>query len=160
LASQSSATSAATSASSSAATTQSNNVRIGLSQGHGTKGYIPLWLNSLYLGNSALFQDINKNVGIGTATPAATLDVNGAINASTLVVSGYINVGAKIYSNPTILFEGGVPFLGSYFDQQLGTGNIYLGIGTGSSTQASPNTFVGDHAGNSNVFGANNSFLG
>jgi hypothetical protein len=45
--------------------------------GTGTTNFLPLWTNSTTLGNSALFQTGGK-VGIGTTTPAATLDVKGA----------------------------------------------------------------------------------
>jgi hypothetical protein len=44
--------------------------------GTGTTNFLPLWTNSTTLGNSALFQTGGK-VGIGTTTPAATLDVTG-----------------------------------------------------------------------------------
>jgi hypothetical protein len=44
--------------------------------GTGTANYLPLWTDASTLGNSALFQN-GTNVGIGTATPANTLDVNG-----------------------------------------------------------------------------------
>jgi hypothetical protein len=45
--------------------------------GAGKKNYLPLWLSSSKLGSSKLFQSLAGNVGIGTTTPAATLDVNG-----------------------------------------------------------------------------------
>ncbi len=48
------------------------------SSGHGTAGYIPIWLNPLTLGNSTLFQKAT-NVGIGTTTPGAKLEVNGGV---------------------------------------------------------------------------------
>src|SRR5580704_6717267 len=44
--------------------------------GSGTTDYIPLWTSGSNLGNSLLFQTGGK-VGIGTTTPAATLDING-----------------------------------------------------------------------------------
>jgi hypothetical protein len=50
--------------------------------GSGKTDYVPLWLSSSKLGNSAIFQSSGK-VGVGTTTPAAALDVNGAINAAT-----------------------------------------------------------------------------
>jgi hypothetical protein len=45
--------------------------------GTGKTNYIPLWLSASKLGNSELFQSTAGNVGIGTTTPTATLDVNG-----------------------------------------------------------------------------------
>src|SRR5580698_4393437 len=52
--------------------------------GSGTTGFVPLWTTSSNLGDSVLFQSGSGNtatVGINTATPAATLDVNGAVIA-------------------------------------------------------------------------------
>ncbi len=44
--------------------------------GTGTTDYIPLWTSGSNLGNSLLFQSSGK-LGVGTTTPAATLDING-----------------------------------------------------------------------------------
>jgi len=44
--------------------------------GSGTTNYIPLWTDSAALGDSIIFQTGGR-VGIGTATPGATLTVNG-----------------------------------------------------------------------------------
>jgi hypothetical protein len=44
--------------------------------GSGTTNYIPKWTSSSALGNSVMFQS-GSNIGIGTSTPAETLDVNG-----------------------------------------------------------------------------------
>jgi hypothetical protein len=48
--------------------------------GGGKTDYIPLWLSSTKLGNSKLFQSKAGNVGVGTTSPSATLDVSGAGN--------------------------------------------------------------------------------
>ena len=48
--------------------------------GTGTTDFIPLWTSSTQLGNSSLFQagtPTKPKIGIGTTTPAATLDVKG-----------------------------------------------------------------------------------
>lgn len=48
--------------------------------GAGTLGYLPLWSSATALGNSALFQKGTATaplIGLGTKTPATTLDVNG-----------------------------------------------------------------------------------
>jgi hypothetical protein len=48
--------------------------------GSGKKNYLPIWTSGTNLGNSALFQSgkgAKAQVGIGTTTPASTLDVNG-----------------------------------------------------------------------------------
>jgi hypothetical protein len=48
--------------------------------GSGTPNYLPIWTNSTTLGSSVLFQSgtgAKAKVGIGTTTPASTLDVKG-----------------------------------------------------------------------------------
>ena len=50
--------------------------------GTGATDYVPLWLSATKLGNSRIFQS-SVGVGIGTTSPAATLDVDGAVNAAT-----------------------------------------------------------------------------
>jgi hypothetical protein len=49
--------------------------------GSGTKNYVPLWTGSATLGDSTLYQTGGR-IGIGTSTPAVTLDVDGRINSS------------------------------------------------------------------------------
>jgi len=44
--------------------------------GKGTVSFVPVWDSASDIVNSSIFQK-NSNVGIGTTTPAATLDVNG-----------------------------------------------------------------------------------
>jgi hypothetical protein len=44
--------------------------------GNGTPGYLPLWTVGNALGNSVLFQS-GSNLGVGTTTPGATLDIFG-----------------------------------------------------------------------------------
>jgi hypothetical protein len=43
----------------------------------GTTNFIARWMNSTTLENSNIFQNAGNNIGIGTTTPAATLDVKG-----------------------------------------------------------------------------------
>ena len=45
--------------------------------GGGTANFIPQWTTSSNLGNSKIFQSTSGNVGIGTTSPTATLDVSG-----------------------------------------------------------------------------------
>jgi hypothetical protein len=44
--------------------------------GSGTTNFVPVWTSGTNLGNSLLFQTGGK-MGLGTTTPAATLDING-----------------------------------------------------------------------------------
>jgi hypothetical protein len=46
--------------------------------GTGATDYIPLWTSATNLGKSVLFQATSTDVGIGTTTPTAKLDVNGS----------------------------------------------------------------------------------
>ena len=111
--------------------------------GDGIKNYIPIWSTPNYLQSSAIYQDANKNVGVGTTTPAAKLDVNGDINvATTYEIGGF-----------TVLGIGG----------QSGDANVFLGVYAGSNNVAGKgfsNVFLGYAAGNSNTTGADNTFTG
>jgi hypothetical protein len=110
--------------------------------GDGTKNYIPIWVTPGYLQSSVIYQNANKNVGIGTTSPQATLDVNGGINAATTY-----GIGGSI-----------VVSIGSSAD-----GNLFLGSGAGVSNvggQGTYNTFSGSYAGYSNTTACCNAFFG
>jgi hypothetical protein len=51
--------------------------------GSGTTNFVPLWTSSTSLGNSVLFQK-GGEVGVGTQSPGALLDVEGTSNSSIL----------------------------------------------------------------------------
>ena len=62
--------------------------------GLGTTNFLPIWLNSTTLGNSTVFETGGK-VGVGTITPATTLDVKGAATVEgTAHVTGAAGIGA------------------------------------------------------------------
>lgn len=101
--------------------------------GTGTKDYVPLWLSPTKLGNSKLFQTGN-NVGIGTTSPAATLDVNGTVNSAT----GF-NLASKAFAFGSVANE-----------------NVFLGFAGNSTTTGIQNTASGVQALNSNTSGTGN----
>ena len=58
----------------------------GTVNGSGTVNYLSKWTGTTLLGDSQLF-DNGTNVGIGTATPAAKLDVSGNVRAAAALIS-------------------------------------------------------------------------
>ena len=63
--------------------------------GTGTTNYVTKWTGSSTLGNSSIF-DNGTNVGIGTASPAQKLDVNGSINSTEYRVN---NIPTLLHTN-------------------------------------------------------------
>lgn len=109
--------------------------------GMGTTNYIPIWASSSFLLNSVIYQTSAGNVGIGTTSPTATLDINGHVNAGDYDIS-----------------ENKVLSIGSAADQ-----NLFLGVGAGTHDVAGQgvwNTFTGANAGQNNTTGNDNTFTG
>ncbi len=96
------------------------------------------------------------NLGIGTATPAELLDVNGNINvANTQFYS--INEVRQLYVRGTSNLMVG----NSGNTTLTGQDNIAVGEGAGTSlTSANFGTFIGRSSGNSTTTGTYNAFLG
>ncbi len=106
--------------------------------GKGAKDYVPLWLTSTSLGDSKIFQTSTGEVGIGTTAPAATLDVNGTVNASS---SFNLGGSAFAFGNASI-------------------GNAFLGFSGNSTLTGAQNTATGSGALESDTTGALNTANG
>jgi len=143
--------------------------------GGGTQFYIAYWSTNTgcALGSSVIYQSPLSTtlnyVGIGTNTPQARLDVNGAINTSRYYQIG-LNTVLSVLS-PTSLSVGfGAGNAGLNSDTFVGyeagnksTGqfNTYVGHNAGPiNTNGFYNTFVGSAAGLSSTTGTTNAFFG
>ena len=104
----------------------------------GTTDYIPLWKSDTTLTSSKLFQSTAGDIGVGTTTPAATLDVNGAVNAATSY-----NLGENAFA------------FGSFTE-----GNAFLGFAGNSTMTGIDNTASGFEALHSNTSGYLNTVSG
>jgi len=111
--------------------------------GSGTTDYVPLWLSKSKLGSSNIFQSTAGDLGIGTTSPAANLDVNGTSdirNTLTLFPNGSapalsINGTAFQVSNTgTVTFVSGQTF--------PGTGTV-TSVGSGAGLSGGPITTSG-----------------
>ena len=125
-----------------------------LVSGSGTTDFIPLWTTSAAVGNSVLFQSgsgAGAEIGIGTTTPAATLDVNGSLisrGALQLPSTGTATASQGFASQPFSLQASAFnssnsKAIGPVFQWQAepaannssnpaGTLNLLYGVGSGS----------------------------
>jgi hypothetical protein len=127
--------------------------------GDGTPNFIPLWTTPDYLLSSVIYQASGGNIGIGTTTPAASLDVNGDINAAlTYGIGGFtvLSIGSPADQNVFVGFGAGSDNV-----VEQGVNNTFTGCYAGyRNTTGDRNTFDGCFAGHWNTTGQYNAFLG
>ena len=139
--------------------------------GTGKKDYIALWLTGTSLGDSKIFQGSTGEIGIGTISPAATLDVNGSVNAASFDVGGSpFAFGTLSHQNAFVGFSGnstmsGVDNTGGGVDalQSNTTGYENTAVGYGAlrlNTTGYLNTGVGVGALELNISGSQNMAIG
>ena len=151
--------------------TSGNNAIVDPVTGGGKKDYIPLWLSKTKLGKSNLFQSAAGDLGIGTTTPASTLDVQGTGSVRdtltlfpkgtdpTLSVQG---TGFGVSNTGVVSFVSGQTFpgTGTITGVTAGTdlkgggtsGNVTLNLDTTKVPQLkTANTFTGNQTVNGNL---------
>jgi hypothetical protein len=100
--------------------------------GVGKTNYVPLWLSATKLGNSNLFQTKGGNIGVGTTSPAANLDVNGTSdvrNTLTLFPKG---------NSPTLSVNGTAFGINNQGVVSFVNGQTFPGTGTVTSVASGP----------------------
>jgi len=119
--------------------------------GSGHAKYIPVWTSKTNLGTSAIYAT-GGEIGIGTTTPAATLEVNGNAQVDgNLSLSGSImltGVGQLLWAGGSNLGAG----LGALPSATTGNQNAAVGF----SALASNTTGYGNTATGSNALASNN----
>jgi len=110
--------------------------------------------NDWTIAGNDMYSGVSGNVGIGTISPAAKLDVSGDVNANSLY---------KI-AGKTVLSTAGYD-LNIFVGVDAGANNTryrgtFVGCAAGYQNQGDYNTFVGCNAGSTNTTGDFNSFLG
>jgi len=97
----------------------------------GTANYIPLWTSPTTLASSALYQDGSGNIGLGTVTPNALLDIGGDVLINGLTVG---RGGGNVEPN-TVIGQGALPINSeSQFNVVIGDGAARYLVNRGSNT--------------------------
>jgi len=122
---------------------------------------------------SDMYSAVSGNLGIGLSSPAAKLDVKGAVNADSVYMiwgnrvlyAGYGNTLVGAHAGDSTIEASSAnwnTFVGEYAGAYHGSGhkNTFVGHSAGQNTDGSDNTFLGYSAGFSNTSGAGNVFLG
>jgi hypothetical protein len=130
------------------------NAQTAVTTSGGTANTVPIFTGASAVGNSVITQS-GSNVGIGTTTPAAVLDVNGSIglkgiNAIWQDLRGNLGIGPTRL--PVTVSPGG---------NNVGANNIGVGgYALNATTTGGNNTAVGYYALSSNTTGGPNNAFG
>lgn len=127
---------------------------------YGAANYLPLWTNANTIQNSILFQSTTGEIGIGTQTPAAKLDVNGNGNFSGTVAANGYQLGNTLFAYGS--FDLGNALLGFAGNTSM-TGANNTAIGQGAllkNTSGNSNTATGLNALSANTTGGGNTGSG
>jgi hypothetical protein len=95
--------------------------------GSGTPGTVPVWKTSTKLGNSALYQATNGNVGLGTTNPTAKLSVTSSSPSGETIIGSNSSTSASTFPVGVAGLSDGPQGVGVYGSANATTG---AGIGT------------------------------
>lgn len=127
--------------------------------GTGTTNYVTKWTSSSAIGNSLIF-DNGTNVGVGTTSPLARLDVSSGALTGALIVGGDFNTSTGARTNATRKYailgvphytNAEEPMTFAVLNSGLGVNEILIGGGGGNLNAATSIEFY---------TGANNTTLG
>jgi hypothetical protein len=122
--------------------------------GTGTANYIAYWTSSTALGSSAIYQS-NTNLGIGTTSPGAKLEVD---TTGVTAIAGY---ATSTSNNGDIgVFGQSAGALGAGVSGQNSVGTGVIGISTSTSGSANGVSGETSSASGSGVWGLNNATSG
>jgi len=122
--------------------------------GTGTANYIPYWTSSTALGSSAIYQS-NTNLGIGTTSPSAQLEVH---TTGVTAIAGY---ATNTSNNGDIgVFGQSAGALGAGVSGQNSIGTGVIGISTATSNFANGVSGETSSPSGSGVWGLNNATSG
>jgi hypothetical protein len=123
--------------------------------GSGTAHFIPAFSGPTTIRDSTIFETSGLDVGIGTTSPQATLDVNGTVNAEGSFNLGGLAFAFGSHSNANAFFG----FAGNF--TMTGTANTAVGAGAlASNTTGTYNIAIGENALVFNTTGGANTAIG
>jgi hypothetical protein len=109
--------------------------------------------NDWTISGSDMYASVSGNVGVGTASPAAKLDVGGNVNVDSLYkIWGRTVLSIPDTSNTFVGVGTGTNNMGAY--------GTFMGLYAGHDNQGHYNSFIGGTAGSSNTTGEANTFVG